>query len=89
MNVQFSPDDLRPLVETVVAETLARIAPVANGQSERLSYTEEEAATLCGINRHNLRDARLAGELEFSRLGKRVCYTRENLTRWIASRRDR
>lgn len=88
MQLTFDSEDLRPLIEAVAAEVVARVSPVANAEPERLAWTEEESARLCGINRHNLRDARLAGEIEFSRLGKRVCYTRENLTKWIAKRRD-
>lgn len=87
MQLTFDSEDLRPLIEAVAAEVVARVLPLANGDPERLAWTEEEAARLCGINRHNLRDARLAGKIQYSRLGKRVAYTREALVAWVAARR--
>lgn len=47
MNVQFDPADLRPLVQAVVAETLAAVATLPG---DRLGFSEAEAAELCGIS---------------------------------------
>lgn len=45
----------------------------------RVALTEAEAASACGVGRHVLRDARQAGLLSYVKVGKRVCYRREDL----------
>ena len=53
----------------------------------RLAYTEAEAASLVGVERHVLRDARLRHEIEASRVGKRIVYTRDELLRFLHAQR--
>src|SRR5262249_37768649 len=43
---------LRPLVEQVVAETLARLDEIRGTLGDRLAFGEEEAARLLGLNAH-------------------------------------
>ena len=83
MKLDIDPADLRPLVEAVVAETLAAAAALGNG--DRLSYGEAEAASLLGVPRHVLRDMRYAGDVRASKVGKRVVYQRCELLRILAA----
>ncbi len=75
MKVQFDQDDLRPLIREVMAEVLA----TCDWPQGRIALTEAEAASACGVNRHVLRDLRLAGKIMGRRLGKKVVYTRSDL----------
>lgn len=83
MNLSFDPQDLRPLVEQVVTETIERLEAARAMVGDRLAYDEPEAAALIGVRRHVLRDARLRGEVIASRIGKRTVYTREELLRFL------
>lgn len=87
MKIELSPADLEPLIETVVARVVAKMAP-ANVDVDKLAWTEENAAKLLDIPRHVLRDARLAGEIVGSRAGKRVVYQKADLLGYLAKRRD-
>ncbi len=84
MQFQFDNNELRPLIENVVETTLARVE--ASRPDSRLAYTESEAASLLGIPRHVLRDARLRGEIRASLVGKRLLYTTESLRQFLAER---
>lgn len=86
MNISFSEADLRPLIETIVAATLARLESEREGTGDRLAYTEPEAAALLGIRPHVLRDARLRGEIAASRVGKRLLYEKAELLRLLRGR---
>jgi hypothetical protein len=79
----IGPDDLRPLVETVVSEMLTRFSP-----GDRLAWPEAEAAALIGVKSHVLRDARLRGEITGAKLGRGWSYTRPDLLKFIESRRN-
>ena len=79
MKIEFSPDDLRPLVRQVAAEVIDRLRDGEAKINGRLAYPESEAAALLGLPRHSLRDLRLSGQVRASRLGKRVLYSRESL----------
>jgi rRNA-processing protein FCF1 len=76
-------NELRPLIEQVVTETLDRLEAERVRLSSRIAYTEGEAASLIGVARHVLRDARLRHEIEASRVGKRIVYTRDELLRFL------
>jgi excisionase family DNA binding protein len=80
---------LRPLVRQIVAEVVAQLehdrAQIPDGP---LAYSEEEAARLLGLEPHVLRDERRRGKIGASRIvGRRVRYTREDLTGYLAGRR--
>ncbi len=82
------PDnELRRLIELIVTETLDRIEAERVKLGGRLAYTEAEAASLVGVERHVLRDARLRHEIEASRVGKRIVYTRDELLRFLHAQR--
>ena len=88
MNLRIDPDELRPLVQAVVEETLARIqADQSRLPSDRLAFPEAEAAALLGLKQHVLRDARLRGEITGSLLGRRYVYSRDDLLAWLRRQR--
>ena len=83
MNVQFSADDLRPIVQVAVAEALERLQAEQARLNGRLAYTQPEAAALVGVRANTLRDARLRGELAGSMVGNKIVYTREELVAFL------
>jgi len=87
MKVEFDADDLQPLVESVVDTVLQRVDSAHSKLCERLSFTEAEAADLMGVEKYVLRDCRLRGELQGTQIGKRICYTREELTKFLIRNR--
>ena len=79
---------LRPLVELVVAEVLARLEADRPSLDGRLAFGEEEAARLLSLAPHALRDERLRGKIMASQVvGRRIRYTREDLIRYLMGRR--
>ena len=87
MHIQFSEDDLELLVARVVDEVLVRASTKQDVAGERLGFTEAEAAEKLGVERHVLRDARRRGELEASKIGKRIIYTPEQLRAYLSRSR--
>ena len=83
MKVVFEAADIRPLIKAVVAEMLDQFGTDTN----RLAYNEAEAAALLGLKNHQLRDARLRGQITGAPLGKRYYYTRADLIKFLESRR--
>jgi hypothetical protein len=89
--VQINPTELAPIIQQAVDAALARFeserAKLDDG-SGKLCYSEQEAARLLGVEVHVLRDERLRGRIEASQImGRRIRYTRENLTDYLAARR--
>jgi hypothetical protein len=81
-------DTLRPLVEAVVAETLARLEAQRQKLPGRLCYSEEEAARLLGVKPNVLRDARHRGEITASAIVcRRIRYLESDLTTYLLGRR--
>ena len=87
--LEIDPETLRPVIEQAVAETISRLEATQAKFSDQLAHTEPEAAALLGVQPHVLRDLRLAGEIEASKVGRRIVYMREELitflerNRWI------
>ena len=75
--------DLEPVIEVVVRRVLDRVEAERARVNGRLSYSEARAAELLDVNRHQLRDARRRGEIEFSRCGKKILYTRTALLEFL------
>ena len=75
MRFEFDDGALSNLVREVVNATVAELG----WPQDRVALTEQEAAAACGVGRHVLRDLRLAGRLEGTKLGRRVVYTRGQL----------
>lgn len=80
MNLQIDPAELLPLIRQTVAEVLATVATLP---SDRLGFSEGEAAGLLGMRKCVLRDARLRGEVKAKRVGKQIYYSRDELTRFL------
>jgi hypothetical protein len=78
-------DTLRLLVEQVVILALERLTAAQAKLPDQLAYGEAEASRLLDLARHHLRDERLRGRIEFSRIvGNRVAYTSEALVAYLA-----
>lgn len=86
MNLSIDPDELRPLIHTVVSEVVAQLGALPDANS-RLAFTETEAAAKLGLKSHQLRDARLRGEIQSVKLGGRIGYTREELAAYLVRQR--
>lgn len=75
--------DLGPLIGQIIEQTLRRLQDDHAKVDGRLAFPEAEAAQLLGIPAHSLRDARLRGDVEAVRIGKRWLYTRDELLRLL------
>jgi hypothetical protein len=82
-------DALRPLVEAVVEQVLARLdGDRARVGDDRLAFSEGQAAELLGWHRHQLRDLRLAGGIGYSKgPGGRIYYQRSDLIAYLTATR--
>ena len=86
ISLSFSPETLRPLVRTVVAEALGQLK-AADPSSDRIAYDEREAAERLGLERHVLRDERYRGRITAYKVaGGRVRYRREDLLAYLLAR---
>jgi len=79
VNLEIDSEELRPIVVQVVSEVLAQAKADECLLGGRLAYPEPEAAALLGVRPHVLRDARLRGEIDASKVGKRIVYTSDAL----------
>lgn len=81
MEFRLNDDDLQPLVRRIVAEVIGTLPPLP---TDRIGLTEVEAATACGVPRHVLRDARLRGEIEARKIGRKFVYSVAELRKFLA-----
>ena len=86
LSMRVDVGKLRPLLHQLVLEVLANV-PADFQTSHRLAYPEPEAAALIGIPQHSLRDCRLRGEIQGLKIGKRICYMRDELVTFLLSKR--
>jgi hypothetical protein len=89
MEFRLNAEDLRPLVRMVVADTVDRLESERAEYNGRLAFTEPEAATLLGVKPYVLRDCRRRGELEGSRVGSKIVYTRTDLLEFLERQKQR
>ena len=80
--MKLEPADLQAIT-AALTEHLQQLTKL--GSTERLGYSEAEAAALLGIARHVLRDARLRGEITARKVGKQYLYSRQALVCWLNS----
>lgn len=85
MHLELDAKSLRPIIAEVVSATLSQ-RPEELLPAQRLAFPEAEAAALCGVPKHVLRDARLRGEVSGRLLGKKVVYERGELLRFLSVR---
>jgi hypothetical protein len=79
---------LKPLIEEIVAATVARLESDRSQLDGRLAYTEPEAAGLLGLAQHQLRDERLRERIRASMgPGRKILYAKRDLLDYLASRR--
>lgn len=83
MELSFSPESIRPLIEAIVYEVLSRF----DDQSDRIAFDEAEAAALLGVKYTTLRDERTRGRVKASLVGRKIRYTRQDLLEYLANRR--
>ena len=87
--VDFSPEELRPLIQMVVQEVLGQFEQRRQLVNGKLALTEEEAAELIGLNSWQLRDVRLAGKIRPTRIvGNRVRYELKDIQKYLDAGRD-
>lgn len=88
MRVIFDNDDLRPLIKTIVAETLAQMADDEARLGDKLAFDEPTAARMLSLEPHQLRDERLRGRITASQIvGRRIRYVRDDLLAYLARHR--
>jgi hypothetical protein len=87
VNLVFDPQSLRELVRPIAQEIAAAIG-TRSGDDEQLAYPEAQAAKLLGIATHQLRDARLRGEITATKVGGRIGYERSELLAYLARNRS-
>jgi hypothetical protein len=88
LKIQFDREELRPLVQLVVAEALDRLEAERAKFQGRLAFTEPEAAVLVGVKPHVLRDCRRRGELQGAKVGSRIVYTRTDLLDFLDHQKE-
>lgn len=76
--------DLRPLIAEAVRATLVEVQATEAKLSDRLAFTESEAAQLLGIRPHVLGDMRRRNEISGRLAGKKIIYPRNELLRFLA-----
>jgi hypothetical protein len=88
MQLQLEPEDLKPIIEQVATELLARLETERAKLDGKLAYSEPEAAALIGLQPHQLRDERLRGRITASSIvGRRVRYLKQDLLDYMLGRR--
>jgi hypothetical protein len=89
LSLALDPEALRPLVQLVLDQALARLdAARATLPEGKLCYSEEEAARLLGLEPHVLRDERRRGRIGASSIvGRRIRYLHQDLLDYLLGRR--
>jgi hypothetical protein len=87
MNLVWTDDELRRFLRPVVQEVAAAIGS-RSCDDDRLAYLEPEAARLLGLAPHQLRDARLRGEVVATRAGGRIAYEKSELLAYLVRNRS-
>lgn len=88
MKLELNSEELRPLIQAVVKETLTQVESDRAKLDDKLAYSEQEAARMLGLDYHVLRDERLRGRIKASQIvGRRIRYTQADLLEYLAERR--
>lgn len=88
-NLILTPEELRPLVRGIVEQTLGELEEAKSLLNGKLAVSEAEAAALLSLNTWQLRDLRLAGKINHSRIvGGRIRYTSADLIEYLQRNRD-
>ena len=76
-------------LRTIVIDTMMAVMREDAKVNAKLAHCEKEAAAMLGIPKHVLRDCRLRGEIVGFRTGRKVCYAREALLKFITEQKLR
>lgn len=87
--IRFDQEQLANMIEKIIFDSFQKMEHTNISLGNRLSFTEPEAAALLGVERYALRDARLRGEVEASKVGRRILYSRDQLLRLLQKNRIR
>ena len=88
IQLHIDPATLESLLERAAERAALRVQADQVRLGDKLCYSEEEAARLLGLKAHNLRDARLRGQIQASQItGRRIRYTRDDLLRYLSDNR--
>lgn len=83
-DLRISPEELQPLVRQIVEAVLAETRQQEQFLNGKLAVPEAEAAALLALNPWQLRDLRLAGKINHSRIvGGRIRYTADDLLDYL------
>lgn len=77
--------DLKPIIDHVVRTVMNEIRVDEAKLGDRIGYSESEAASLLGVARHVLADARRRGEIKAKKVGKEFRYLRSQLVAYLES----
>ena len=75
MQIKFEREEFRCIVRELLKEVLVAMGWPAG----RIALDEAKAAEACGVERHVLRDLRLAGKIPARRLGRKIVYLPSDL----------
>lgn len=88
MQVTVDPETFAPLIQQVVAATIAKLDEIRVPFGDRLAFDESEAARLLSLEPHQLRDERRRGRIAASRVVNRgVRYLRSDLMAYLLRNR--
>ena len=88
MKLEIRPEELRPVIEEVVAETMAKLEARRDLVNGKLAFSEYEAAQLISLTERQLADERRRGRIKASAVvGRRIRYLRSDLIAYMLSRR--
>jgi excisionase family DNA binding protein len=88
INLNLDPQVLEPLITRAVDQALIRNEEIRTSLGDKLCFSEAEAAAKLGLKQHQLRDARRAGKIGFSRItGNRIRYKAEDLLDYLSKNR--
>ncbi len=88
MKLELSADDLRPVIEAAVAETIKQLRADEATLGGKLAYTEPEAAELLSMQAWQLRDERRDLRISASvGRGGRILYSRDDLLTYLQNRK--
>lgn len=66
-------------ISEIARAVLKEVCEDLDWPNGRIALTEPEAAAALGVPRHVLRDFRLSGRVKFTRIGRKILYTRSQL----------
>jgi hypothetical protein len=79
--------DLRAIAVAIADELENRKSRAVSLPDGRIGFLEPEAAALIGVAPHVLRDCRLRGEISGRKVGNKIVYHRDELSRFLLDRK--